>query len=324
MPPRPGSQVDDVIRPADGVGIVLHDDHGVAQVAEPLEGTEQAIGVAGMQPDRGLVEHVHHAGELTAQLAREPDPLRLPTRQGRRAAVERQVAEADIDEEREATPFEQRDADLTPLITASARKLKRVLADEQNEVLDTLRRNDPVSDLDALLPWISHHAERYSAVLADELHEAANAGAALAAAGGTTPKLRKAAARQAVQQASETIRRSLVAPLRDRLERCIADGDGDNQAITKKGRAVYREWKTQHIDEQLDDVFRTAHGRGLLAAVDIGAPLVWTPDPTHDVCPDCDDNRLAGAVDAGQGFPTGHVCTPAHPGCRCLLLPAGR
>ena len=226
--------------------------------------------------------------------------------------------------EGEPTPFERRDADLTPLITASARKLKRVLADEQNEVLDTLRRNDPVSDLDALLPWISHHAERYSAVLGDELHEAANAGAALAGVDGRTPKLRKAAARQAVQQASETITRSLVAPLRDRLERCIADGDRDNAAITKKVRAVYREWKTQHIDEQLDDVLRAAHGRGVLAAVETGSPLVWTPDPSHDVCPDCDDNRLAGTVEAGQAFPTGHVCTPAHPGCRCLLLPAGR
>ena len=81
----------------------------------------------------------------------------------------------------EATPFDQRAADLTPLIVASARKLKRVLADEQNEVLDALRRNDPVRDLDALLPWTTHHAERYATVLGDELHAAANAGAALTA-----------------------------------------------------------------------------------------------------------------------------------------------
>jgi DivIVA domain-containing protein len=224
----------------------------------------------------------------------------------------------------EATPFDQRDADLTPLIVASARKLKRVLADEQNEVLDALRRNDPVRDLDALLPWTSHHAERYAVVLDDDLHAAANAGARLTATGGRTPRLRKAAARQAVQQASETLTRSMVAPLRDRLERCISDGAGDNAAITKKVRAVYREWKTQHIDEQLDDVFRAAHGRGVLAAVELGSELVWTPDPGHEVCPDCDDNRLAGVVPAGQAYPTGHVCAPAHPGCRCLLLPAAR
>jgi len=236
----------------------------------------------------------------------------------------RDGAEAESEVAVEATPFGQRDTDLTPLIVASARKLKRVLADEQNEVLDALRRNDPVRDLDALLPWTTHHAERYSVVLGDELHAAANAGAALTAENGRAPKLGKAAARQAVQQANETLARALVAPLRDRLERCIAEGDGDNPAITKKVRAVYRECKTQHIDEQLDDVFRAAHGRGVLASVELGTPLDWTPDPGHDVCPDCDDNRLAGAVPAGQTFPTGHVCTPAHPGCRCLLVPAGR
>jgi hypothetical protein len=117
---------------------------------------------------------------------------------------------------------------------------------------------------------------------------------------------------------------SLVAPLRDRLERCISEGDGDNQAITQKVRAAYREWKTKHIDAQLDDVLRVAHGRGFLAALEIDTPVQWTPDPAHDLCPDCDDNRLAGSVPAGQEFPTGHTCVPAHPGCRCMLVATGR
>jgi hypothetical protein len=52
----------------------------------------------------------------------------------------------------------------------------------------------------------------------------------------------------------------LIVPLRERLERCVIDGGGDNAGITKRVRAVYREWKTQHIDEQLDDVIRAAHG----------------------------------------------------------------
>ena len=227
------------------------------------------------------------------------------------------------DRSTETAPFEQRDSDLTPLIVAAARKLKRVLADEQNEVLEALRRNEPVRNLDALLPWSSHHSERYWSVIGDDLLLAANAGAALTDEG-RVPKLRKAAGQQAVQQAAETITRSLVGPLRDRLERSVADGDGDNPAIAQKARAVYREWKTKHIDEQLDDVFRAAHGRGTLAAFDLDTPVEWVPDPRHDACPDCDDNRLAGVVAAGQEFPTGHLCTPAHPGCRCLLLRGGR
>ena len=51
----------------------------------------------------------------------------------------------------EETPFRGRDAALVPLIVAAARKVKRVLADEQNDVLDALRRREPVRDVDDLV-----------------------------------------------------------------------------------------------------------------------------------------------------------------------------
>ena len=231
--------------------------------------------------------------------------------------------EPENDTDAEETVFDRRDADLTPLIVSSARKLKRVLADEQNEVLDALRRNDPVRNLDALLPWAADHTERYASVIGDDLLLAANAGAAVADLQKPS-KLRKAAGKHAVAEASDKIGQWLVQPLRDRLERCVSEGDGDNAAITKKVRAVYRECKTRHIDEQLDDVIRVAHGQGLLAALEPDTPVEWTPDPSHEVCADCDDNRLAGVVASGQPFPTGQVCTPAHPGCRCMLVAVPR
>ena len=116
----------------------------------------------------------------------------------------------------------------------------------------------------------------------------------------------------------------LVEPLRERLARCVSDGDGDRADISKRVRAVYREWKTQHIDEQLDDIVRMAHGRGVLAAIEPGTPVVWACDGSRQACADCDDNSLAGTIAAGDAFPTGHTFAPAHIGCRCLLLPAGR
>ena len=75
----------------------------------------------------------------------------------------------------EPTVFAKREADLTPLIVASARKLKRVLADEQNEVLDALRRSESVRHVDALLPRSNEHAGRYREAIADELVQAAQA-----------------------------------------------------------------------------------------------------------------------------------------------------
>lgn len=223
--------------------------------------------------------------------------------------------------EPDASPFERRDADLTPLIVASAKKLKRVLADEQNEVLDTLRQKDPVVEIGALLPEIDEHVARFVDAIVDDLSTAASAGAASVATG-KSATLRKADVTKSTAAAREVLAEWFVAPLRERLDRCVSEGDGDNVEITKRVRALYRECKTQHIDEQLDDVVRAAHGRGVLAALKSGSSAVWTADNGHSVCSDCDDNTLAGPVIAGDEFPTGDVFAPAHIGCRCLLVPA--
>jgi hypothetical protein len=118
-----------------------------------------------------------------------------------------------------------------------------------------------------------------------------------------------------------SLRDDLVGPLRDRLARCVADGGGDNEEVTRAVRAVYREWKTQQIDEHLDDVLRLAHGVGAFHAIAPGTPVCWMVDPHGPACPDAEDNALAGAVAAGEPFPTGHRLAPAHAGCRCLLAP---
>jgi DivIVA domain-containing protein len=238
-------------------------------------------------------------------------------------AVVEETGEELVDEVAEDTPFDQRDADLTPLIVASAKKLKRVLADEQNEVLDRLRRSEPVRSLSDLLPAPAEHLVRYRGVIVDDLLAAANAGASLVTPG-RVARISKSDAGAAVAAGEAVLDEWLILPLRERLERCVNDGDGDNAGITKRVRAVYREWKTQHIDEQLDDVIRASHGNGAYAALEPGTPVDWVSDRSHDVCADCDDNTLGGAVAAGEPFPTGHRFPPAHLGCRCLLLPAER
>jgi DivIVA domain-containing protein len=231
--------------------------------------------------------------------------------------------ESDSDMVPETTPFDDRDAELTPLIVASAKKLKRVLADEQNQVLDALRRREPVRTLADLLPPPAEHLGRYRVAIVDDLLVAANAGASLVTTG-RVATLKKADAAKATAAGDAVLDEWLIVPLRERLERCVIDGGGDNAGITQRVRAVYREWKTQHIDEQLDDVIRAAHGHGAFAALDAGTSVRWVADPSHDVCADCDDNTLAGSLAAGDAFPTGHVSPPAHLGCRCLLLPADR
>ena len=226
-------------------------------------------------------------------------------------------AGADEDGEAVESPFRRRDAELTPLIVASARKLKRALADEQNEVLDGLRRGT------AVLPARDLHTAKFAEAIDDELRAAAAAGAASVATG-PGAELNTSQTTSAIGAGHDALAEWLVNPLRDRLERCLADGEGDNEAIAKSIRSVYREWKTQHIDEQLDDVLRTTHGRAVLAALPDGAPVCWGVDAEHPACADGDDNALAGCVAAGTPFPTGHLFAPSHTGCRCLLVPADR
>ena len=117
---------------------------------------------------------------------------------------------------------------------------------------------------------------------------------------------------------------SVVGPLRERLSRSFTEADGDNVELAALVRLIYREWKTQRIDEQLDDVARIAFGRGALVGVSPGDPICWIVDPNGPKCPDAEDNALAGVVAAGQPFPTDDVCAPAHSGCRCMIASGGK
>ena len=61
----------------DGVLVVLHDHHGVAQVAQALQRGDEPLVVALVKPDGGLVQNVEHAHEPGADLGGEPDALAL-------------------------------------------------------------------------------------------------------------------------------------------------------------------------------------------------------------------------------------------------------
>ena len=222
------------------------------------------------------------------------------------------------------SPFGRRDAQLTPLITAGSRNLKRVLADEQNDVLQLLRGRDAIRSLMTVLPDADAHIQRYADAITDELLRAALAGAG-GVDGGSTDELRDAITREAaLMPAIDALATAIVSPLRDRVERAIASADGDNTELVSLTRTIYREWKTRRIDEHLDHVVHMAFGRGALAVLRAGTPVCWAVDPSGPACPDAEDNALAGAIGAGERFPTEHVSAPAHEGCRCMLLLAAR
>jgi DivIVA domain-containing protein len=222
------------------------------------------------------------------------------------------------------TPFTQRDAALTPIIVAASRKLKRVLADEQNDVLAMLRSAQPVTAVDALLPAADDRRSRFVGAIADELHEAARAGASSVSERLTAAQQKQLGRSEVVQPAADAIAGDILGPLHDRVADAVAGADGDNAGLAEVVRALYREWKNQRIDDQLEHAVHLAFGRGALAALKPGTPVCWAVDPHGPPCPDAEDNSLGGVVGAGDPFPTGNTFAPAHEGCRCMLAPAPR
>lgn len=228
--------------------------------------------------------------------------------------VERQVEEVAI-----ATPFELRDVALAPVIAAMSRKLKRVLADEQNEVLDILRGRLSVKTLDAIVGPKTDHSARMIEALEASLRAAALAGAKFSS-DVSDRDLQKIITTQ-MAAINEYVIATVVVPLRDRLSRSISQASGDNAELTSLVRIVYREWKNQHVDTQVDNIAQNSFGRGTFAALIPGSKVCWKVDPNGPACADAEDNSLAGFVGAGEAFPTGHTYAPAHAGCRCALVP---
>ena len=89
-----GSDVDDIVGGPHRILIVLHDDQGVAQVPQVLEGIQQHIIVPLVQADGRLVQDIQHAHEGGADLSCQPDALALAAGEGARLTAQGQVGKA--------------------------------------------------------------------------------------------------------------------------------------------------------------------------------------------------------------------------------------
>ena len=215
--------------------------------------------------------------------------------------------------------FEERNEELSPVVVAMARKLKRVLADEQNTVLGHVRAKRTSLDLDAVLGTEAEHSARYADAVAEDSMAAASAGAkSVKAAGGSSRRVtQKAIAAHAVS----AITAGLVAGFREDARIAIGEAEGDRDVLLGLIRDVYRSWKTERIDSHVDDIACSSYSHGAYLALEPGSRITWMAEPETNCCSECEDNSLAGSVVRGDDFPTGHSHPPAHAGCRCLVCP---
>ena len=215
--------------------------------------------------------------------------------------------------------FEERNEELSPVVVAMARKLKRVLADEQNTVLGHVRAKKTSLDIDAVLGTEAEHSARYAVAVAEDSMAAASAGAkSVKAAGGSSRRVtQKAIAAHAVS----AITAGLVAGFREDARIAIGEAEGDRDVLLGLIRDVYRTWKTERIDSHVDDIACSSYSHGAYLALEPGSRITWMAEPDTNCCSECEDNSLGGSVIRGDDFPTGHSHPPAHAGCRCLVCP---
>jgi hypothetical protein len=100
------------------------------------------------------------------------------------------------------------------------------------------------------------------------------------------------------------------------VRRHISEGAGDPG---DRVGAAFREWRGERVERLAGDAATQAFSSGVTATA--GSHDVRWVVTSATGCSDCADNALAGALAAGEAFPTGHHHPPAHPGCRCLVAP---
>jgi cell division septum initiation protein DivIVA len=219
--------------------------------------------------------------------------------------------------------FDHRDEVLEPIMVLITRKMKRVLADEENSMLTYLQGKKSVVALEKVLPSADEHLQMYVEALSEDVISAAMAGAQ-SLSKSLKADLRKRVTRSAVLQVvSRTLDESTIRPLREKIQRAVEQSNGDKDEMSNLIRSVYREMKMQRVEQQVSDIARMAYSRGAYLVLDQGTQVCWMVDPNGPSCADAEDNSLAGSTELGGEFPTGHIHPTAHAGCRCLIAPIG-
>ena len=209
--------------------------------------------------------------------------------------------------------FAEREAAIDAPRSAMTKKLKRLLADEENGALTRVQDRKAAIALESLFPAADAQE--------DELMRLAVAGAKSMPTGGADLRTRLTRSK-VLSKVSRRVDEWIVRVLREQLQQCVESSDGSRDAMSSAVRSTYREWKLRRAEAVAGDLARLAYSRGAYLALVDGTKVCWVVDPDGPPCADAEDNALAGSNGLGVRFPTGHTHPVAHPGCRCLIAPA--
>lgn len=182
-------------------------------------------------------------GDLFATLRSTPAPApkkaKAPTKKSSsKAAAKKSTAKKSTAKKASSKPATEPDADIEVDSTDVARRLKRVLADEQSRAMSRVKGSDVMPSLEQLLGESSVHVEGYWVEIVAQIDDVSSSDDLL---------------RQPVDELVDAIRR--------RVEDALTDAGDDSDGAVSALRSVYREVKTQRIAVCADQVCRMAMGR---------------------------------------------------------------
>ncbi|TAN19970.1 MAG: DivIVA domain-containing protein [Actinomycetota bacterium] len=208
---------------------------------------------------------------------------------------------------------------LAPVATMLFKKMKRLLSDEQNDLLDKVRRS---SGSEVVLEKLLDEKEQIDALAIASLDffEQVRLGVAELFVETNGSSVRRDISKQAVQY-SEEFAKEVILPLRRRIEEALSvDVTAEDQSTAGALGAIYRDVRSNRLEPLISQYANTVFCATVMLESGYES-FVWATDPQDVPCADCLDNALAGATMRGEQFPTGHYHPGIHSGCRCLLVP---
>ena len=218
--------------------------------------------------------------------------------------------------------FERRDSALIAVDESLVKKLKRVLADEENAMLNYLQSKKAQVALEKVLPSFENQLQTFVEATSKELIEAAMSGAQSLSKSLKSDLRKKISNATVMQVLSKKLADDIVYPLRERIQKCVESSGGSTDEMSSLIRSAYREWKMKQVDKIVGDISRLAYSRGAYLVLETGVKVCWMVDPNGPPCADAEDNSLAGEVNCGEKFPTGDEHPVIHAGCKCLVVPS--
>ncbi|GDX29688.1 hypothetical protein LBMAG14_01640 [Actinomycetes bacterium] len=216
----------------------------------------------------------------------------------------------------------RRDAVIVEVTPDLLKRARRMLRDQENLLLDAVRRSRGRYESSRLLPDRAHEGVAWSNLLTPMVNTVYLEGRM---AVGKKNRITEMPERLLVEFSE-----SFSAPLRERLvntmRSTVSEGPYESNAELTRvmGAALgarFREWRGSDLEDHAAYVLAAVYTRGCYDAAGPGVCLKWVADETGR-CPDADDNALEPTI-KGHAFPTGQKYPPAHPGCRCFVIPDG-